>query len=270
MLTRVFRDVLAGLAALAIARAAAAQTDTSMSSARAEAQARAQADSLRRVVLGLATYAGFVDSSACAPGDVRTFENDTADVVKNALAALEVLVLSHGAFVPLDNEAGRALMRAALRLEMGGPGPRWDTISGLGPRSINPFLPTRLLNSETKECKVWDPGNEPDGIVLPAPMTGFLVPRDSGAFNATVGYGPGALNDIRNFFFSRNRTNPNAVLKVTRVNAYGIWGDYAIIGVTRDRQRQGAVPLPKETTGATYAFHRVGSEWRLLAVIKDW
>jgi hypothetical protein len=238
-----------------------------MSSAREDARAFVVADSLRRAILKYATFAGFADTS-CAPGDIRTFENDTLNVVKGLLSRFELLVLSHGAYASLDNDAGKALLRATVRLEGGGPGPRWDTITGAGPRAFNPILPSLLFNPETRKC-VMTPGNEPDGIVLP-PVTGFVVPRDSGAANFSVGYGPTALNDVRNFFFSRHRGDTSAVLRTTRVNAHALWGDYAVIGVLREKELHGVIALPRETTGAVYAFHRVAGEWRLLALVRDW
>ena len=253
---------------LASSQTASAQAgaDTSMSGAAAETAALARADSLRRVVLRYATFAGFADTS-CAPGDIRTFEKDTTDVVKNALMKLELLVLSYGAYTSLENEAGRALMRALVRLEGGGPGPRWDLATGTGPRAFNPVLPVELFNPETKKCQM-TPGLEPGGIVLPALKT-FEVPRDSGAFDFAVTFGPTGMNDLRNFYFSRHRTDTAAVLNSVRVNAYGMWQNYAIVGVVRQQERRGVLPNAKEATGAVYAFHRVGSEWRLLALIRN-
>jgi hypothetical protein len=247
--------------------AASSVSDTSMSPARQHARARATMDSLRRVALRYATYAGFADTS-CAPGDIRTFERDTAGVARKALLTLEKLVLAYGAAVSLDNPLGKALLRAVLRLEGGGPGPRWDTMTGLGPRAFNPILPVELFNPETKKCQM-TPGIEPDGIVLPD-VTGLVVPRDSGALNVTVGYGTTGLTELRNFFFSRHAADSQAVLHYTRVNAHAMWENYAIIGVVREKQLKGAVPIPNETTGAVYAFHRVGAEWRVLAMIRNW
>jgi hypothetical protein len=246
---------------------AQASSDTSMSGARADARALTTADSLRRAILGYATFAGFGDTP-CATGDIRTFERDTAGVVQALLARFEVLVLSYGAYVSLDNDAGTSLLRAVVRLEGGGPGPAWDTMTGSGPRAFNPVLPIRFYNTETKQCDL-APGNAPDGIVLPQ-VTGFRVPRDSGAFDFTVGYGPAAISDLRNFFFSRHANDTSAVLHSVRVNAHAMWENYAIVGVVRDVDRRGAVPVERESTGAVYAFHRVDTEWRLLAVVRSW
>ena len=246
---------------------AQAAADTSMSSARADARAHATADSLRGAILAYATFAGFGDSP-CATGDIRTFDRDTAGVVNVLLARLEVLVLSYGAYASLDNDAGKALLRAVVRLEGGGPGPVWDTSNGSGPRAFNPVLPIRLYNTETKQCDL-APGNEPDGIVLP-PVTGFSVPRDSCAFQFTVGYGPAGIADLRNFFFSRHANDTSAMLHSIRVNAHAMWQDYAIISVVRDVDRRGSVPIQRESSGTVYAFHRVGAEWRLLAVVRNW
>src|SRR6185503_4680217 len=131
---------------------AAARTDTSLSSVRSDARARAQADSLRREVLRYATFAGF-GSTPCGGTDMRTFERDTAGKVSDLLSRLELLVLSHGVSAPLDNEAGKSLLRTVVRMEAGGPGPRWDVATGNGPRSFNPILPALLYNPRDKKCE---------------------------------------------------------------------------------------------------------------------
>jgi hypothetical protein len=246
---------------------APAQGDESMSGAASEARAVQQADSIRAAVLRYATFAGFADA-ACAPGDVRTFEADTGGVVPRLLKRLEVVVASYAAFSSLDNDAGRALLRAVARYETGGPGPRWDVLSGDAPRAFNPILPARLLNAATGECQD-TPGAAPFGLILPA-VTGFEPPKDSGAVPHLVEHGPDAVGRVRDAFVAIHGQDTAAVLRHTRVNAYALWGDYAIISVVRQAEDRGFVPLPRESTGAAFAFHRVNGEWRLLAVIRNW
>jgi hypothetical protein len=246
---------------------AGAQGDTSMSGAASDARALQQADSLRREVLRYATFAGF-SSAPCAPGDVRTFEADSTDAVRRTLRQLEVLIASYAAFASLDTDAGRSLLRAVARLETGGPGPHWDVTSGAAPRAFNPILPTRLLNPVTGECQD-TPGSAPFGLVLP-PVTGFEPPKDSGAVPHIVEYGPGAVSRVRDAFVALHGQDTTAVLRHTRVNAYALWGDYAIVGVVRAAEDRGFVPLPRDATGAVYAFHRAEGEWRLLALVRNW
>jgi hypothetical protein len=247
----------------------AAKKDTMWSGARSEARAHATADSLRAAILRLSSFAGFsANDSTCAMGDVRTFEKDTTERSRDLLASLERLVIAYGAFQIIDNPSGHALLREVVRLETGGPGPRWDVASGHAPRAFNPMLPGRALNPTTKVCER-TPGIAPDGVVLP-PVTNLAVPHDSGAVTFVVGYGFEGMNSLRDFFFAQHRNDSTAVLHDARVNAYAIWQDYGIVSVVRESQLRGVVPLPKELLGTVYAFHKVGAEWRLLAIVRTW
>ena len=238
--------------------------DSSWSGAAAAGRARAVADSLRGRILRLASFAGFAEAG-CQSGELRTFERDTRHEAPKLLASLEQLILSYGAFASLNNPAGKALLSAVTRLEIGGPGPRWDTMTGTGPRSFNPMLP---VNKTTTDCLLIA-GTAPDGLVLP-PVTNYTPPRDSGALNVPVEYGTGGLALLKSAYFKAHATDRNAVMHHSRVNAYALWDDYAIVSVLRQAERQGVVPMEKETTGAVYAFHRVGSEWRLIALVRSW
>lgn len=248
-------------------RAFAQASDTLWSSAASEARAHATADSLRRAVLRLATFAGFADTT-CVVGELRTFEGDAEGGAKKALAALEQLVWSYGVNAPLDNEQGRALMRTLARIETGGPPPRWDTATGTGPRSFNPVISSKLYDPTEKKC-VQVPGVDPDGLLLPK-MSEFTPPRDSGAVEYDVGYGPDAVNALKNVFYARHRSEKDAILHTTRVTAYAMWQDYALVGVVREQEQGGVLKLGGKATGALYAFHRAGSEWRLLAIVRSW
>lgn len=242
--------------------------DTSFSGARSDARARAQLDSLRREVLRYATFAGF-GATPCGGIDMRTFDSDANGTqVPALLARMELIVLTHGVSAPLSTDEGRSLLRAVVRLEAGGPGPRWDVVTGAAPRAFNPVLPTSLYDPKEKKC-VMTPGEEPDGLILP-PATGFKAPSDSGTVAVHVRHTAEGANEIRNMFFARFANDTTAVLRLTRVNAYGMWGDYAIVSVSRERQARGITPLAGETTGSVYAFHRVNREWRLLAVVRTW
>jgi hypothetical protein len=225
-------------------------------------------DSLRREVLRYATFAGFA-GSPCGSIDIRTFERDsTGSNVPRLLSRLELLILSYGVSASLDNDAGRALMRQVVRLEAGGPGPRWDVASGAAPRAFNPILPTSLFDPQAKKC-VPTPGEEPDALILPR-MTGFVAPADSGTAAVHVRHDAGGANEIRDMFFARFASDTTAVLRLTRVNAHAMWGDYAIVSVSRERQSRGIATVAGTATGSVYAFHRVAGEWRLLAVVRTW
>src|SRR5262249_26992308 len=112
-------------------------------------------------------------------------------------------------------------------------------------------------------------GRTADGLVLP-PLTNFVVPRDSGAPAFIVGYGFDGLNSLRDFFFAHHKGDSTAVLRDTRVTSYAIWNDYAMVSIVREGEKQGSIPIAAEQSGVVYAFHRVGSEWRLLALVRTW
>jgi hypothetical protein len=118
-----------------------------------------------------------------------------------------------------------------------------------------------------KKC-VQTPGEQPDGLILP-PVTGFVVPTDSGTPAVHVRFDAAGVNQIRDMFFARFAADTTAVLRITRVNAYAVWENYAIVSVVRDRQSRGVTPVAGGT-GTVYALHRVGREWRLLAVVRTW
>jgi hypothetical protein len=239
-----------------------------LSSAREDARDRARLDSLRREVLQYATFAGF-GSTPCGAIDMRTFERDTSGTrVPALLARLELMILSRGVSASLDNAAGRALVRSIVRLEAGGPGPRWDVLSGTAPRAFNPILPTTLYNPQDKKCEL-TPGEDPDGLILP-PAGRFTVPADSGTATVHVRYSAAGVNEIRDMFFARFAKDTSAVLRITRVNAYGMWENYAVVSVVRERLARGITPLEGKSSGTVYAFHRVGAEWRLIAVVRTW
>jgi hypothetical protein len=225
------------------------------------------ADTIRAGVLRMSEFAGFQDS--CARGELRTFPTDSMHAVPRWLSQLERLVLSRGADAPLNNARGRALVRATVRLETGGPGPRWDVAEGDAPRAINPYLSIRVLNPLTGEC-VDAPGKDPYGILLPE-LKRFDPPRDSGSVQYVAGYGPDALKEMRDFFYSRaGKDNPDTVMRYVNLTAFGIWGPYAIVSVTRGADRQGAIPMKEEESGAVYAFHWINDEWRLLGIVRTW
>jgi hypothetical protein len=256
---------LAALAPSAVfSQGGANRPDSAWSGAAAAARAHRTADSLRTRILGLANFAGFI-SPECSNGELRVFERDTKNESGAMLASLEKLVMSYGAGESLNTEPGKALLRAVTRLELGGPGPRWDTMSGTGPRSFNPNLP---VAKATNDCLL-TAGTAPDGLVLP-PVTNFVPPRDSGTLSAPIEYGPGGLALIRSAYFKAHARDAKAIMHHSRVNAYALWDDYAIVSVAREAEVKGVVALAKETNGVVYAFHRVGAEWRLLALVRTW
>ncbi len=229
-------------------------------------QLNRQADVLRTRLLGLTSFAGLADE--CSAGELRVLDADSSEVATSLLLELERLVISYGAATALDNVKGRALLRAVTRLETNGPGIAWDVLDGDAPRTFNPITTTRLPNPETKACEDI-PGMDPAAILLPQ-VAGFEVPRDSMAVPVTVGYGPDALNELRDWHYQRTEGAAESMLRYVRVTTTALLGDYATVAVQRESERQGAVPYPQLSSGASYVLHWVGDEWRLIGYSRVW
>jgi len=230
------------------------------------AQLNRQADALRSRLLGLSSFAGLADE--CSAGELRVFDTDSSEVATRLLNDLERLIISYGAGTSLESPAGLALLRAVTRLETNGPGVAWDVMEGPAPRTFNPITTSRLPNPETKVCEDI-PGLDPSAILLPQ-ITGFEVPRDSMVVPVTVGYGPSALNELRDWHYQRTAGAADSMLRYVRVTTTALLGDYATVAVQRESERQGAVPYPALSSGASYVLHSVGGEWRLIGYSRVW
>jgi hypothetical protein len=260
MTTRFSRAAVA--ATLCVAAACGAQSEASS----ATATLNRQADVLRGRILSMASFAGLAD--ACSAGELRVFEGDSAQVAPQLLEQLETLIISYGAGTSLDTPDGHALLRAMARLETHGPGIAWDVKEGAAPRTLNAITTVRLPNPETKVCEEI-PGLDPAALILPA-VTKWEVPRDSMTIPVTVGYGPESVNELRNWYYSKYSAEPDSALRYVRLKSHAMLGDYAMLAVERESERQGTVPLPQFRSGASYVLHKVGSEWRLIGYARVW
>ena len=249
-------------ATLCIAAACGAQSEASS----AVTTLNRQGDALRERILSMASFAGLAD--ACSAGELRVFEGDSAQVAAKLLADLELLIISYGAGADLDTPDGHALLRAMARLETFGPGIGWDVKSGDAPRTMNALTTVRLPNPETRVCEDI-PGLDPAALILPT-VTKWEVPRDSMTFPITIGYGPGAENELRDWYDGKFSSEPDSALRYVRLTSHAMLGEYAIIAVERESHRQGTVPLPQFNSGASYVLHKVGSEWRLIGYARVW
>lgn len=257
---RFSRAVLA--ATVCVAAACGAQSDASTS----VTTLNRQGDALRERILSMASFAGLAD--ACSAGELRVFEGDSAQVAAKLLEDLELLIISYGAGTDLDTPDGHNLLRAMARLETFGPGIAWDVKSGDAPRTMNALTTVRLPNPETKVCEDI-PGLDPAALILPA-VTKWEVPRDSMTYPITIGYGPESVNELRNWYYGKFSSEPDSALRYVRLKSHAMLGDYAMLAVERESERQGTVPLPQFRSGASYVLHKVGSEWRLIGYARVW
>jgi hypothetical protein len=216
---------------------------------------------LRGQILSLASFAGLADD--CSSAELRVFQAGTDQLLKELVGNLETLIVSYGIGTAIDSPEGKALLTATARLETYGPGIPWDVLEGEAPRTFNPVVTSRLPNPETGRCEDI-PGLDPLALIVPK-VDGWEPPRDSMVYPVVVGYGPEAVNELREWFYERNGGSPDSTLRYVRVTAYAILGDYATVSVVRESERGGTVPLPQFRSGATYLLHKVGSEWRMIS-----
>jgi hypothetical protein len=254
-----------GAALVLVAAACGAQDGAAAKDDLTEAMNR-QGDALRTRILGLASFAGLADS--CSSGELRVFAPDSAAEAAAAMEELERLIISYGAGVSLDNADGRALLHALARLETYGPGIAWDVLEGEAPRTFNPIVTSRLPNPETGVC-MDIPGLDPLALLVPQ-VPGWEVPRDSMVTPVVVGYGPEAVNELRNWYYERTAGAADSTLRYVRMTAHAMLGDYAMLAVQRESERQGVTPIPALASGASYLLHKVDGAWRLIGYARVW
>ncbi|MBX9929088.1 MAG: hypothetical protein K2X99_09265, partial [Gemmatimonadaceae bacterium] len=95
-------------------------------------------------------------------------------------------------------------------------------------------------------------------------------PPPAGKTPYSVATGDDGLRSLRDRFFSRHAADERAILQYTRVTVLAQWLDYGVVTIDRPMERQGAMQLREGQGGATYLFHRVQGEWRLLAIVRTW
>jgi hypothetical protein len=146
--------------------------------------------------------------------------------------------------------------------------PNWDVATGAPTyRAIAAGMTGEFYNPDTKACESFVP-DEPQYVVLP-PLTRFTMPRPPKR-ELTIGFGVAGLADVRDKFYGAHQADTTAMLTYAQVIATVLWNDYAVVAVNRPVERLGAVKMRQGVGGATYVFHFVAGEWRLLAIVRTW
>lgn len=236
-----------------------------------EAERYALATSLREQILA-ATRWEEPEKAPCDPGVLRTLgQSDSAAAYTRADSAvqrLEKTIITMGVDEPIDSPQGRALMRTLLTWEAGSERPNWDVPAGTKPKRVVPAgLTGEFYNVETKKCEPLSP--QDTVVVIAPPIHGFTVPKIKTA-HARIFYADSGLKRARDDFYSRTKGDTAAVFLYTRVSAMVLWRDFAVVAVNRPAERQAVMQLQKGAGGASYIFHRVGNEWRLLTIVRTW
>jgi len=252
-----------------------AQTDSSaVATAYLAAEARTYAQqmtTLRREYLARASWADLGDR--CNPGALRVFTKDTTPELQKALQSkverMEQTIVLQGAGRSLATPEARALLRVVVGWEAGIDRPRWDE-DGAG---VHRAVATGLTGEVPDPTK---PG------CLPSPVMGdtvtFVVPGFTDMDfpkaprpRVKAYFGPEGQQRARDEFFAAvGSKNPSADLSYIVVAPMVIWGDYAVVGVNRPRERGGIEVGSGSNGGAAYLLRRVGGAWRLLSIVRSW
>lgn len=230
----------------------------------------ARADSLRGAILATAAWAELGEDS-CNPGALRIFA-DTGATARarhdSSVRALEAVIIARGVDDPLDTPAAHALLRTAIRWEAAGTRPRWDVLAGgADRRAIAAGLGGAYRDGASGTCQPYAKTDSVVMVIPPAP--GFTLPDRDGL--RTILYtGDDGLGRARESFYAQPGRTASSEFAFTRLRAVVPWRDYAVVSVVR-RAENGKVTEPGEAAGgASYIFHRVGGEWRLLVVARTW
>lgn len=214
-----------------------------------------------------------IGSDECNEGWLRAFPRDAGAAAHEArldlVDKLEKLVLEYGTDEPLASAEGRDLLRVVVEWEANGEGPVWDVLSGKAKRqAIAPGLQGRVRNPATGRCE-GPSARDTTLFVLPAVPNFQNRPRTGVSLRMV--FGEAGLKEARDAFWrTRAPMDAESLFGYTRIAATLLWKEYAVVTVHRPLELRGAKALPTSNGGGTYLFHRVGSEWRLLAIAHTW
>ncbi|MCE2899958.1 MAG: hypothetical protein ACK6DP_02905 [Gemmatimonas sp.] len=210
----------------------------------------------------------------CNPGSLRIFPADTTaqarDSVQQLVERMEQQVVLRGVGAKLDTPDARRLLRVIVGWEAGIDRPIWDTERAGPPRvAVATGLTGEVPDPEGPGCLPSPIASDTVLFVIPG-FTGMDFPKAPSP-RVMAYFGPAGQVRARDEFFARvGRTNPDAALAYIVVAPIVIWRDYAVVGVHRPVER-GGVEIGRESRGgAAYLMRRVGSEWRLLAIVRSW
>ena len=238
-----------------------------------ERAAHEHAGRLRRHILESMAWTE-MGSDSCRPGDFRSVRDTTTEKMEmfaDSVRRLERIVISMGAEDTIDNPAGHDLLRTVISWEAGVGRPLWDVLPGETRRreAIAAGLTGSYANPQTGKCEAINVLEDTVHAVIP-PMTSF-VPPTLGKSVVAVHVGDSGLAQARERFYgARGAADPNALFTYLRVSALVVWRDYGLVVVNRPAEARGILSLPQSGGGATYLFHRVGGEWRLLSIVRTW
>lgn len=231
----------------------------------------ARANRLRQHILDASEWTDFGEG-ACNPGDLRAFTKDTsreaAQRIGDDIDELERTIVGRGISNPIDTPSGHQLLDTVVGWEAAVTRPHWDVPPGEPLRqAIATGLSGEFKNPQTGKCEsyvVYDTVT----VVVPD-LPGYVTPKLP-KVHLKLFKGEQGLDAARDAYYAANAKDPNSIFEYTRVRAMVIWDDYAVVAVNRPVESRGIVKLPRGAGGASYIFHRVDGEWRLLVIARTW
>ncbi len=228
------------------------------------------ADALRRRILRASELTEF-DSDACNPGSLRTFTDTSKrgrQQVENDIDRLERLVISRGIDGSVDAPEMHDLFRLVISWEVGAVRPLWDVDSGVPEkRTIATGLSGEFRNPATGKCESYLPFDTATFVI---PMVRNFQPPALLGVRGTIYFGEEGLRAARDAFFAAVGKNHDEIFTYTRIRASVVWQDYAVVAVNRPTERRAVLQMGSGGGGASYIFHRVNDEWRLVVIARTW
>ena len=225
----------------------------------------------RTIYLKGASWAELGDR--CNPGALRVFARDTAraqrDSLQHLVEGMEQTIIARGVGAKLDTPEAAALLRVIVGWEAGIDRPTWDTDAGPTRFAVATGLTGDVPDPRSTGCLPSPLASDTATFVLP----GFRTMEFPKAPRPRVKayFGVDAQRHARDEFFTvRGSKDPEAELTYVLVAPVVIWRGWALVGVDRPREKGGVEIGAASNGGAVYLMRRVGTQWRLVTVVRSW
>ena len=225
----------------------------------------------RTIYLKGASWAELGDR--CNPGALRVFARDTAraqrDSLQHLVEGMEQTIIARGVGAKLDTPEAAALLRDIVGWEAGIDRPTWVTDAGPTRLAVATGLTGDVPDPRSTGCLPSPLASDTATFVLP----GFRTMEFPKAPRPRVKayFGVDAQRHARDEFFTvRGSKDPEAELTYVLVAPVVIWRGWALVGVDRPREKGGVELGAASNGGAVYLMRRVGTQWRLVTVVRSW
>lgn len=207
----------------------------------------------------------------CNPGTLRIFPEQTTpqqrDSIERIALRMEQTIVGRGAGNAVDTPDGRALLRTIVGWEAGIDRPNWDADDKTVRQAIATGLTGEYPDPRGDGC-LTAIENDTVTFVIPG-FTDMVFPK-SPKVRVKAYFGPQSVNHARNEFAAVHLNTPGAELQYVYVSPVVIWKEWAVVTTTRPVEERGVVVGRRNNGGAVYLMRKVGTEWRLLSIVRTW